>query len=81
MTQTVAHTIIEIETEKRVALAAKPEFIKGAIAIAKKMGINAKEWNENKVSFLMLFANKAIQIAQENGDDTFGVENATFKIA
>jgi hypothetical protein len=71
------HPTVAIETEKRIALAQNPEFIAKCVEIAKQAGVTAKEWNANKVLILMLFANRAVQAAQEMGLDTFGQPNTS----
>jgi hypothetical protein len=82
MTQTQNNmTAVEIEFNKRANLAQNKTFIAKCILLAKKMNVSATDWNKDKICLLMAFANQAILIAQENGLDTFGVENPNFKIA
>lgn len=46
------------EWNRRESLINDLEFRKVAVKIVKKMGITAKEWNENKVVILMYLANE-----------------------
>lgn len=46
------------EWNRRESLINDLEFRKVAVKIVKKMGISAKEWNENKMLILMHLANE-----------------------
>lgn len=61
---TKAETMIRAELKRRMDLVNNVEFRKLAAVAAEKLGITAKEWNENKAGILMLMANEAI--SQEN---------------
>lgn len=50
--------LISQEWKRREDLVMDVEFRKICAEGAKKMGITAKEWNENKSVILMMFANK-----------------------
>jgi hypothetical protein len=49
---------IESEFKRRMDLMENREFRELCIEGAKKLGITAQEWNENKVGILMFFANE-----------------------
>lgn len=53
---------IKTELNRRTELAQNPAFIKMAAAAAPKMGITAKEWNENKAAILLMMANEICKI-------------------
>jgi hypothetical protein len=78
--ENTANNIVEIETEKRTALAYNSQFIKTSIKLAKKLGISAEEWNKNKAFILMTFAHEAVKMMQDNGLDTFGIVNEKLTI-
>ena len=49
---------IESEMQRRMDLINNPKFVKSCVESAKKLGITAQEWNQNKVGILMFFANE-----------------------
>jgi len=49
---------IKSEWKRRMDLIENPNFIALCIESAKKLGISAQEWNENKAGILMYFANE-----------------------
>jgi hypothetical protein len=53
------------EFQRRAELVENPEFISKMIILAKEIGITAKEWNENKMTILLMFANQYCQL-QDN---------------
>lgn len=55
---TTTTQFIETEFQKRLDLINDENFRKICIKAAKKLGITAKEWNENKAAILMLMANQ-----------------------
>jgi hypothetical protein len=55
---------IETEWKRRTDLIENPEFVKLCVEYAKKLGVSAKEWNENRAGLLMFFANE--MCAKEN---------------
>ena len=65
---TQAQQFIENEINLRVKLVNDPKFIKQSVDVAKRIGITANEWNENKAAILLYFANETLKIDRENGD-------------
>lgn len=63
-----AKQFIENEMNLRVKLVNDPKFIKQSVEVAKRIGITANEWNENKAAILLYFANETLKIDRENGD-------------
>ncbi len=61
---------ISKELEVRVKLASNENFIKSCIKVAKVLGISANEWNENKTTLLLFFANEAISVFNIKNDNT-----------
>jgi len=57
---------IESEMKRRTDLFENVEFRKLCINAAKKLGITAKEWNENKAMLCLYFANEMCRIENEN---------------
>ena len=57
---TTAQEFIKKEMDLRLKLVHNPNFINDCIKIAKKMGITAEEWNNNKAALLLFMANEAI---------------------
>jgi hypothetical protein len=49
---------IESEWKRRTDLIENSEFVKSCIEVSKKLGVTAKEWNENRAGLLMFFANE-----------------------
>ena len=49
---------IESEMQRRMDLIENADFRKLCVEYAKKLGITAEEWNQNKVGILMFFANE-----------------------
>jgi len=60
-----AQELIAQEWKRREDLIMDIEFRKVCAEGAKKLGITAKEWNENKAVILMMFANKFCAIENE----------------
>jgi hypothetical protein len=52
---------IKSELKRRMDLVNNPKFVKECIGMLKKLGITAKEWNENKASIILLLANETIK--------------------
>lgn len=57
---------IESELKRRMDLVENAEFRKSCVGIAKKLGISAKDWNENKALLMMMWANEVCRIENEN---------------
>lgn len=57
---TTAQEFINKEMDLRLKLVHNPNFITVCIEIAKKMGITAEEWNNNKAALLLFMANEVI---------------------
>jgi hypothetical protein len=55
---------IETEWKRRMDLIESPEFIKLCAEYAKKLGVTAKEWNDNRAGLVLFFANE--MCAKEN---------------
>jgi hypothetical protein len=53
-----AQEFIKAELKRRTDLVECLEFRKLAVELAKKMGITAQEWNNNKAGILLLLANE-----------------------
>jgi len=53
------------EFQRRAELVQNPDFISKMIILAKEIGITTKEWNENKMTILMMFANQYCQLENE----------------
>jgi hypothetical protein len=53
-----ATEMIKAEIKRRTDLVECLEFRKLAVEFAKKMGITAEEWNENKMPILLMLANE-----------------------
>ena len=53
------------EFQRRAELVENPDFISKMLIIAKEIGITSKEWNENKMTILMMFANQYCQLQDE----------------
>jgi len=51
---------LDIILNKIEELVNNPEFIKAAAETCKKVGISAKEWNENKMPILIKFASQVV---------------------
>lgn len=59
---------ISNENEIRIKLVNDPKFLELCIKCLKQMGIPAQEWNENKMSIALYFANEFIaKDNKENG--------------
>ncbi len=56
---------IASEFQRRAELVENPDFISKMAILAKEIGITAKEWNENKMTILMMFANQYCQLENE----------------
>ena len=65
MTVKEARQFIDTEMNRRRDLIEDPDFRKLCIEAAQNMGVTAKEWNDNKMFFLMMFANKACKIEDD----------------
>ena len=57
-----ATEMITAEMKRRTDLVECLEFRKSAVELAKKLGITAKEWNENKMAILLMLANEFCSI-------------------
>jgi hypothetical protein len=44
-----------------------PDFVKSCVESAKKLGITAKEWNENKAMLCLYFANQICSMENAAG--------------
>lgn len=55
---TMTTVTIESEMKRRTDLVEDPKFIKSCLEIAQKMGISAKEWNQNMAYIVLFFANE-----------------------
>ena len=60
-----AQEFIKSEMQRREELVMDVNFRELCAKAAKKMGVTAEEWNENKVHILLYFANKACGIENE----------------
>jgi hypothetical protein len=49
---------IKTEYQRRLDLVNDVKFRKSCVKLAKKLGITAEEWNENKAMLLLYFANE-----------------------
>lgn len=49
---------IKTEYQRRLDLVNDVNFRKSCVELAKKLGITAEEWNENKAMLLLYFANE-----------------------
>lgn len=59
---------ISNENDIRTKLVNDPKFLELCIKCLKQMGISAQEWNENKMSIALYFANEFIaKDNKENG--------------
>lgn len=60
-----AEEMIKVELKRRSDLVECLQFRKQAVKVAKKLGITAKEWNENKMGILLMLANEFCAIENE----------------
>ena len=67
MTNTEAQNYIDKALQRRFDLVENEEFRKAAVELAKKLGVTAKEWNENKIDILLHFANEYCGIEDSEG--------------
>jgi hypothetical protein len=58
LTEAQAQDFIQAEMKRRTDLVNDAKFREICLKYVKEMGVSAKEWNENKVHFLMMFANE-----------------------
>jgi hypothetical protein len=58
LTEAQAQDFIQAEMKRRTDLVNDAKFREICVKYVKEMGVSAKEWNENKVHFLMMFANE-----------------------
>jgi len=63
-----AQEFIDKELDLRTKIATDPNFINTCVNVAKKVGITAEEWNENKAVLLMYFANIVISEDNKKGE-------------
>ena len=57
--RTMENTVtVQSEFKRRMDLVNNPDFVKSCVESAKKLGITAKEWNENKAMLCLYFANQ-----------------------
>jgi hypothetical protein len=64
-TKTKNKMTIASEFQRRAELVNNPDFISKMVILAKEIGITSKEWNENKMTILMMFANKYCKLENE----------------
>ena len=57
-----AKAIIKAEVKRRFDFINDKEFIKMCAENAERIGITAKEWNDNKAGILLMFANEFCHI-------------------
>ena len=53
-----AQEMIQTELKRRTDLVECLQFRKQAVKVAKKLGITAQEWNDNKMGILLMLANE-----------------------
>ena len=53
-----AQEMIQTELKRRRDLVECLQFRKQAVKVAKKLGITAQEWNDNKMAILLMLANE-----------------------
>jgi hypothetical protein len=58
LTKAQAQDFIQAEMKRRTDLVNDAKFREICVKHINAMGVSAKEWNENKVHFLMIFANE-----------------------
>lgn len=58
LTEAQAQDFIQAEMKRRTDLVNDAKFREICVNHVKQMGVSAQEWNENKVLFLMMFANE-----------------------
>ena len=49
---------VQSEFQRRMDLVNNANFVKACVESAKKLGITAQEWNENKAMLCLYFANQ-----------------------
>jgi hypothetical protein len=57
---------IETEWKRRMDLVNDPNFVKLCVKYAQKLGISASEWNANRGSLVLYFANEMCTIENKN---------------
>ena len=60
-----ATEMIKSEYKRRTDLVEDINFRKQCVKMAKALGITAKEWEENKVHIMLIFANKFCQVENQ----------------
>lgn len=60
-----ATQFINAEFQRRIDLIESADFRSKMEVLAKEIEISAKEWNENKATILMMFANQYCQLQNE----------------
>jgi hypothetical protein len=61
-----AKQMIKNEMDLRMSIVNDKEFRLQAVEVAKKLGITAQEWNENKAIILLFMANEMISMDNKN---------------
>jgi hypothetical protein len=56
---------IETELKRRTDLIECPDFINKSVKAANKLGITAKDWNENRTAILLMLANNVCKLQNE----------------
>ena len=66
---TTAEQFIKNEMDFRLAIIEDEQFRLNAIEVCKKIGLTAKDWNENKMGILMTLANEMVKIDGQTGNE------------
>jgi|688.fasta_scaffold1543894_1 hypothetical protein len=61
-----AKQMIKNEMDLRMSIVNDKEFRLQAVEVAKKLGLTAQEWNENKAMILLFMANEMISMDNKN---------------
>jgi hypothetical protein len=61
-----AKQMIKNEMDLRMSIINDKEFRLQAVEVAKKLGLTAQEWNENKAMILLFMANEMISMDNKN---------------
>jgi hypothetical protein len=61
-----AKQMIKNEMDLRMSIVNDKEFRLQAVEVAKKLGLTAQEWNENKAMILLFIANEMISMDNKN---------------
>ena len=57
---------IKTELKRRMDLVYDKEFVKNCAVAAKKLGITAEEWKQNRAGICLLFANEVCRLMDQN---------------